>query len=207
MSAFRSGFCPTVRSPVTAGRRHTADDRPGGRRSRHGAHGACAHIMCVDPTREPSRRGAVARIRNRRRTAGVQRTEIYADQTGVRHPQLRDHRQEAVPEPPRVHPAAAGGGGGRGRPGVLAARARRSTRRPPAPHGRKLENVKKSPLSLTDEKLNTWDQITTYNNYYEFGTDKDSPSLLRARRSRPSRGRSSSKASAPRRRPTSSRTS
>jgi sulfoxide reductase catalytic subunit YedY len=46
----------------------------------------------------------------------------------------------------------------------------------PAPHGRKLENVKKSPLSA-DEKLNSWDQITTYNNYYEFGTDKDSPSM------------------------------
>jgi sulfoxide reductase catalytic subunit YedY len=46
----------------------------------------------------------------------------------------------------------------------------------PAPHGRKLENVKKSPLS-TDEKPNTWDQITTYNNYYEFGVDKDSPSM------------------------------
>jgi sulfoxide reductase catalytic subunit YedY len=47
----------------------------------------------------------------------------------------------------------------------------------PAPHGRKLENVKKSPLS-TDEKANSWEQITTYNNYYEFGTDKDSPSNL-----------------------------
>jgi sulfoxide reductase catalytic subunit YedY len=47
----------------------------------------------------------------------------------------------------------------------------------PAPHGRKLENVKPSPLS-TDEKPNTWDQITTYNNYYEFGTDKDSPSMM-----------------------------
>jgi sulfoxide reductase catalytic subunit YedY len=47
----------------------------------------------------------------------------------------------------------------------------------PAPHGRKLENVKPSPLS-TDEKPNAWDQITTYNNYYEFGTDKDSPSML-----------------------------
>jgi methionine sulfoxide reductase catalytic subunit len=46
----------------------------------------------------------------------------------------------------------------------------------PAPHGRKLENVKPSPLS-TDEKQNTWEQITTYNNYYEFGTDKDSPSM------------------------------
>jgi sulfoxide reductase catalytic subunit YedY len=48
---------------------------------------------------------------------------------------------------------------------------------PPAQHGRKLENVKKSPLS-TDEKANNWDQITTYNNYYEFGTDKDSPSMM-----------------------------
>src|SRR3954454_15958132 len=46
-----------------------------------------------------------------------------------------------------------------------------------APHGRKLENVKKSPLSV-DEKPNSWEQITTYNNYYEFGTDKDSPAEL-----------------------------
>src|SRR4030095_12866137 len=46
----------------------------------------------------------------------------------------------------------------------------------PAPHGRKFDNVKQSALS-TDEKTNTWDQITTYNNYYEFGTDKDSPSM------------------------------
>ena len=45
----------------------------------------------------------------------------------------------------------------------------------PAAHGRKLENVKSSPLS-TSELPNTWEQITTYNNYYEFGTDKDSPS-------------------------------
>ena len=49
---------------------------------------------------------------------------------------------------------------------------------PPAAHGRKLENVKKSPLSVVDEKANTWEQITTYNNYYEFGTDKDSPAAL-----------------------------
>src|SRR5229473_5800447 len=47
----------------------------------------------------------------------------------------------------------------------------------PAPHGRKLDNVRKSPLSASaaDDKVNTWEQITTYNNYYEFGTDKDSP--------------------------------
>ncbi len=50
----------------------------------------------------------------------------------------------------------------------------------PAPHGRKLENVKKSPFSLdeTVEKPNKWEEITTYNNYYEFGIDKDSPSML-----------------------------
>ncbi len=47
----------------------------------------------------------------------------------------------------------------------------------PAPHGRKLENVGKSAFS-TDEKANKWEEITTYNNYYEFGTDKDSPSML-----------------------------
>ncbi len=45
----------------------------------------------------------------------------------------------------------------------------------PAAHGRRLDGVRKSPLS-TSERPNTWDQITTYNNFYEFGTDKDSPS-------------------------------
>jgi len=47
----------------------------------------------------------------------------------------------------------------------------------PAPHGRKLENVKKSPFSA-DEKPNRWEEITTYNNYYEFGVDKDQPSMF-----------------------------
>jgi methionine sulfoxide reductase catalytic subunit len=46
-----------------------------------------------------------------------------------------------------------------------------------AAHGRKLENVKKGPFA-TDEKLNAWDDITSYNNYYEFGTDKASPAEL-----------------------------
>jgi sulfoxide reductase catalytic subunit YedY len=50
----------------------------------------------------------------------------------------------------------------------------------PAVHGRKLANVKKgSPFSNTNgEVMNTWEQITTYNNYYEFGTDKDQPAEL-----------------------------
>src|SRR5260370_37203215 len=49
----------------------------------------------------------------------------------------------------------------------------------PAPHGRKLENVKPSAFSADPkvEKPNRWEDITTYNNYYEFGTDKDSPSM------------------------------
>jgi methionine sulfoxide reductase catalytic subunit len=48
------------------------------------------------------------------------------------------------------------------------------TAQPPAAHGAKLPNVKPSEFSTT-EKANTWEQITTYNNYYEFGTGKDEP--------------------------------
>jgi sulfoxide reductase catalytic subunit YedY len=45
----------------------------------------------------------------------------------------------------------------------------------PAVHGRKLVTVR-SPLS-TAETPNTWEHATTYNNFYEFGTDKDDPAL------------------------------
>ena len=37
---------------------------------------------------------------------------------------------------------------------------------------------KKSPLSTTGEQLTPYADITTYNNFFEFGTDKDSPSRL-----------------------------
>jgi sulfoxide reductase catalytic subunit YedY len=40
----------------------------------------------------------------------------------------------------------------------------------------KLPNVAKSPLSLTTEKPTPVEAITTYNNFYEFGTGKDEPS-------------------------------
>ena len=40
--------------------------------------------------------------------------------------------------------------------------------------GQKLANVKKSPLSTTDQP-NRFEDITSYNNFYEFGTDKESP--------------------------------
>lgn len=42
------------------------------------------------------------------------------------------------------------------------------------PAAQKLENLKKSPLS-TDEKLNSYRDATTYNNFYEFGLDKGDP--------------------------------
>jgi sulfoxide reductase catalytic subunit YedY len=45
----------------------------------------------------------------------------------------------------------------------------------PAPHGRKFADIKKNAFSTT-EKENSWEEITTYNNYYEFGTDKGDPS-------------------------------
>ena len=42
------------------------------------------------------------------------------------------------------------------------------------PTGRTLENVRKSPFS-TDQEPNSWSDITSYNNYYEFGTGKEDP--------------------------------
>ena len=45
---------------------------------------------------------------------------------------------------------------------------------------------KKSPLSATGEQLTPYADITTYNNFFEFGTDKDSPSrLAKSLRTRP----------------------
>lgn len=40
--------------------------------------------------------------------------------------------------------------------------------------GTKLPNVTKSKYSV-DEKINSFQDVSTYNNYYEFGTDKDEP--------------------------------
>ena len=43
--------------------------------------------------------------------------------------------------------------------------------------GAKLTGVVKSPLS-TDEKITPYDDVTNYNNFYEFGTDKEQPAQL-----------------------------
>jgi sulfoxide reductase catalytic subunit YedY len=46
---------------------------------------------------------------------------------------------------------------------------------PAAPQeGQQLTGIVESPLS-TDEEANNWEQLTTYNNFYEFGTGKDDP--------------------------------
>jgi sulfoxide reductase catalytic subunit YedY len=43
-------------------------------------------------------------------------------------------------------------------------------------HGAKLANVKKgSPLSTTGEMINSFDDITSYNNFYEYGPYKEDP--------------------------------
>jgi len=42
--------------------------------------------------------------------------------------------------------------------------------------GTKLQTVK-SPLTTTGEKLNSYKDVSSYNNYYEFGVDKDVPSV------------------------------
>ena len=44
----------------------------------------------------------------------------------------------------------------------------------PAERRAKLDDVRASDLS-TDEAVNSYEDITTYNNYYEFGTQKDDP--------------------------------
>src|SRR5262245_7668822 len=58
-------------------------------------------------------------------------------------------------------------------PQALSAVALAKADQSPASHGRKLTTVK-SPLSTT-EAPNTWEHLTTYNNFYEFGTRKDDP--------------------------------
>jgi sulfoxide reductase catalytic subunit YedY len=50
----------------------------------------------------------------------------------------------------------------------------------PAAHRAKLPNVKPNAVmsNTNGEPKNTWEQITTYNNYYEFGIDKNDPAEL-----------------------------
>ena len=49
-----------------------------------------------------------------------------------------------------------------------------SAKRPTIPASGEFADVKKWPDSTTD-KANTFEDITSYNNYYEFGTGKSDP--------------------------------
>ena len=44
----------------------------------------------------------------------------------------------------------------------------------PASHGAKLAGIRASTFSVTEKKT-PFDDVTTYNNFYEFGTDKSDP--------------------------------
>ena len=59
--------------------------------------------------------------------------------------------------------------------GTLSSATHTTLAQQPAPRGRKLTTVR-SALSTT-EVPNTWEHITTYNNFYEFGTGKSDPAL------------------------------
>jgi methionine sulfoxide reductase catalytic subunit len=63
---------------------------------------------------------------------------------------------------------------GAGGAGALLLPARAGAAPAEVAHGRKLDGVKPGQPS-TDEKKNSFDEITHYNNFYEFGTDKDDP--------------------------------
>ncbi|MCB2102866.1 MAG: protein-methionine-sulfoxide reductase catalytic subunit MsrP [Rhodobacterales bacterium] len=62
-----------------------------------------------------------------------------------------------------------GGGKGDGGLGPAEAMAKET------PHGPKLPGVVKNPKYVVDEPVTNWDSITSYNNFYELGTDKDDP--------------------------------
>src|SRR5262249_15825880 len=49
-----------------------------------------------------------------------------------------------------------------------------------APHGRKFANINRG-FPKPDEKANSWDEITSYNNFYEFGIDKSDPAANSAK--------------------------
>jgi len=58
--------------------------------------------------------------------------------------------------------------------GVLAGHSVLASAAEPGPSGPELTGVLQSPYS-TDEPQNSWTDVTTYNNYYEFGTGKEDP--------------------------------
>ena len=58
--------------------------------------------------------------------------------------------------------------------GVIVGAAGAAARQPAGQRPPKLEGIRKGPFGTT-EKLTPYEDVTTYNNFYEFGTDKASP--------------------------------
>ena len=81
-------------------------------------------------------------------------------------PPASEITDEAVYKARRTFMAGAAAVGLTGLPSVAAAA---------SPQTALLPGVKKSSLSVTGEKTNAWEDATTYNNFYEFGTGKDEP--------------------------------
>ena len=60
-------------------------------------------------------------------------------------------------------------------PGLLAPGMATALAVDPKSPGKKLTGVVETPYKVDGEKLSSWETITTYNNFYEFGTDKADP--------------------------------
>ena len=138
----------------------------GGRVFSHREHGGGT---CACTPREPRRCGGVEYDRQ------INRLEVEIDETCRRidrrrlcssngHPisNVGNHRQVALPEPSTV-PQHGGNG-------LLSSETLAASNG--AAHGKKLANVVHSAFRAKD-RINSWNDITGYNNFYEFGVDKD----------------------------------
>ena len=92
-----------------------------------------------------------------------------------RHSIFRDHPEEPVPEPAQV--SGRDGAGGRGGRGGWCRIARTSFAIVGGEANTKIDGLQKSPFSTT-ETITPYKDVTNYNNYYEFSTDKYEPAGL-----------------------------
>ena len=60
-------------------------------------------------------------------------------------------------------------------PGLLTPQMAHAVASDPQSPGNKLAGIVETPYQVAGEKLSSWESITTYNNFYEFGTDKADP--------------------------------
>ena len=146
--------------------------------------GASAGRVSLVETGPPGNRSASRRVSPLRCERSILRWSCDADQATLRSSHVRDHRRRRVRVPPRVPPDGRGRAGGRRRPRALVdVAARRGLGRA----GR-----------ARDDKLTPWEDVTGYNNFYEFGTDKDDPARnAGALRTRPGRSRSTGEVAKP----------